>query len=587
MVKATRRSVIPPSLSITIPQDADNERRCRPGEWASEQEDDEDADVGTPTNSEPFQKQVKFLAPEDSDEGEDGMSEQSSICQSPSWEGYGQRKKEKKLEAERRKREKEQSEKEAKAAKKRATARLSKAPPPPPNNRNSGAVALTAADRSMSDPLLVSWHLLQNSQFIHPPEDVERTASADDLQQTRWHRLAAAKVLSDPNSNTRRTGGGFIEGPSSSTIPHHLLCDNDFVPRQELRRSISEGPAPLPQQSLPAFSAKHESRSPRDAFPPSASRTPRLRHMSPSGGYRSNSLFQGATTANNSQESLSATPTMDETRRNGYVQYQRAQAAERAMAGLADEQLVEDVSQHCLPSRPSSEQTQHARRPSLSQEAKSAAMKLVGIKPLSSAKDEAVRPDYLTFKAIPYSSSEIDASVSTGSMPTSPRAVGFPLIHHNEQPTPSGAGSSRSMNGRPESSAVSERPPTPQSSVSSNDPSVTGSAPGNHSNKSRSLKGAAKAALSVSKGPQNPIDSTKPSVYVPPYLRLRARMSSRTSVHAENKISHAAVEVAPGFASVRRSEPRLIVHTGRLLLTCYRTRWWWPRLLIKPNQPTL
>jgi hypothetical protein len=524
MVKATRRSVIPPSLSIAIPQVANNERRRQhqPSEWEAEQEDEEDSDLGTPTNSEPLNKQVKFLAVEDSDEEEDGMSEQSSICQSPSWEGYGQRKKEKKLETERRKREKEQADKEAKAAKKRATARLSKAPPPPvTTTRNSKAIGLITTDRSMSDPWLVSRHLLQSSQSIHRPEDVERVASADDLQQTRWHRLAASKALSVRNSNARGSGGGATEGSSSSIIPHHLLCDNGIAPRKELelRRSISEGPTAPPQHAPWALSAKHENRSPRDAFPPSASRTPRLRHMSPSGGRRS-SLFQGAAGANNSQESLSATPAADAARHNGYVQHQRAQAAEWAMAGLADEQVVENVSQHCPPLSPSSGQTQHARRPSLSQEAKSAAMKLVGFKPPSSAKDEAAQADYLTFKAIPYSSSDIDASLSAGS-----------------------------MNGHSGNSTVLERPPTSQSSVSSNDPSVAGS--GNHSKKGRSLKDAAKAALSVPKGQQKPVNSPKPSISVPPYLRLRARLSSRTSVRVENKTPHVAVEAGPEITPVQ------------------------------------
>ncbi|KAJ4296091.1 hypothetical protein N0V88_004793 [Collariella sp. IMI 366227] len=93
------------------------------------QEREEEPDVRTPTSNEPLEKLVKSVTPERGVD-EDAMSEHSSICQSPSWEGYGQRKKEKKLEAERRKREKEQADKEAKAAKKRNTSRLSKLPPP-------------------------------------------------------------------------------------------------------------------------------------------------------------------------------------------------------------------------------------------------------------------------------------------------------------------------------------------------------------------------------------------------------------------------------------------------------------------------
>ncbi|KAK4157826.1 hypothetical protein C8A00DRAFT_11344 [Chaetomidium leptoderma] len=517
MVKATRRTIIPPPLFITIPQAADNEQRSRQSEWEAEQEDEEYADVGTPTNSEPFQKQVKFLAPEDDNDEEDRRSEQSSICQSPSWEGYGQRKKDKRLEAERRKREKEQAEKEVKAAKKRNTARLSKAPPPPPPpvtaSRDSRVVGLTTADRSMSDPLLVTRDLLKSTQSMHRPEDVARAASADDLQQSRWHQLAVTEVLAGPGSNSyRRVGGGTMEDTS---------YDNAPAPRQELRRSMSEGPALLTQQPSPTFPAKHDSRSPRDAFPPSASRTPRLRHMSPSGGNRSNGPFQGTPSANSSQESLSATPTADGARRNGYVTYQRAQAAERAMAGLADEQLIGNVGQYYPPSRPSSGQTQHTRRPSLSQEAKSAAMKLVGIKTPLSAKDGASQVDYLTFKAIPYSSSSIDTSASVGSMPTSPRSAdGFFQAHDDGRASTSEAG-------------------TPSS-----DPSVSGSAHSTNSKKSRSLKDAAKAALSMSKASQKPNEGPKPSVSVPPYFAIRSRMLSRTSVRSE-KSSQAAVEAAP------------------------------------------
>src|SRR5690349_18691638 len=72
MVKATRRGAALPSLSLTIPHGADHGRRGRSSEEELDEEEDY-AEVGTPTNSEPFQKQVKFLAPED-DRDEDGMS---------------------------------------------------------------------------------------------------------------------------------------------------------------------------------------------------------------------------------------------------------------------------------------------------------------------------------------------------------------------------------------------------------------------------------------------------------------------------------------------------------------------------------
>jgi hypothetical protein len=498
---------------------------------------------------------VKFLAPDDDQDEDDGMSEQSSICQSPSWEGYGQRKKEKKLEAERRRREKEQAEKDAKAAKKRNTARLSKVPPHPVTaTRNSRLAGLTAADRSMSYPLLVTRHLQQSAQSIRGPEEVGRTASADDLQQSRWHRPAVTEVLSGSDSNSRREEGVAIDEPSPSAIPHHLLCDSEFVSLHDLHRTISEGPEIPTHHPSSAFPPRHDSRSPRAAaFPPSASRTPRLRHMSPSAVNRSNGLFQVAPNADHSQESLSAAATADGARRNGYVVQQRAQVAERALAGLADEQLVGNVGQYYPPSRSSSGQTQHTRRPSLTHEAKSVAMKLVGMKTPSSARDSASQTDYLTFKAIPYSSSGSGADASGSSMPASPQSVeGSFQTLVDARPSTSGVPIRRTANELHETSATLERPTTSQSSLSSSGPSIIGSAPGSQGKMTRSLKDAAKAALAISKGPQKPVkpaDNTSTSVSLPPFLALRARLQSRTSVHTENKTSQ-AVNCAPDLASV-------------------------------------
>ncbi len=544
MVQATRRVVPLPPLSITIPHSVDNERRGRSREGEPEYDDeDEYLDIGTPTNSEPFQKQVKFLAPDDAEE--DGMSEQSSICQSPSWEGYGQKKKEKKLEAERRKREKQQAEKDAKAAKKRNGSRLSKAPPPPmppmPSTREPRAVGLTTADRSLSDPLLVSRHLASSSPSVQRAEDAGRTASADNLQQTRRHRPGVAEVFSS------HTPGANLITSSPVAIPHHFLRDGYFTPRQDSRRSMSEGPAAPAQHPPLSFPSNSEAWPPRDAFPPSASRTPRLRHMSPSGGNRNNGLLPGATGTNNSQESLSTTGTGEGVRRNGYVRYQRAQAAERAMAGLADEQLVGNVDQYYPPSRSASSQIQHTRRSSLTQDAKSAALKLVGMKAPPSARDDGVDTgDYLSFKSFPYATSGTGAAPSVDSMPASPRNLDGSFGGHLEgRPSQPDAAIPRSTGGPFDPAPALERPSTSQSFASSSDPSITGS------KKSRSLKDAAKAALSMSKTPQKRNESPKPAVAVPPFLALRSRLHSRVSVQSDNKSTQETTEVtASELASV-------------------------------------
>lgn len=499
MVEATRRTVILPSLSIVIPPSPTDEDQNSLREAEDDQEAEQHDDIET--------SQVTSLATEES-EGEDTMSEQSSICQSPSWEGYGQRKKEKKLEAERRKKEKEQAEKEAKAARKRNTARLSKPPPAPATaaKRDSKIVGLTNADRSMSDPVLVTQHRTGDS---HRPEDVSRAASADDLHKTRQQRPSVTEVL--------------------SSSAHILVsCSN-------VRKSVSEGPASLSPQPSPTSSSKPEPRSPRDAFPPSASRTPRLRHMSPSGGNRSSSLLQAAATnSGRSQESLSASSAVDGGPRDGYVLYQRAQAAERALESLEDEQLAGDAGPRYPPTS-NATQIQSKRRRSLTQEAKSAAMKLVGIKAAPAAKDEARagnRPssqsDYLTFKAIRYSASspEPEGGRQASSHQNRDDTHQVPI---NQQPPTSETAVSRRPNAPEEISTHAERLHTSRSPVVSSGPSTTSSALGKHKKKKGGLREAAKAALTMSKGSQKPQDGSAPSISVPPYFALRARMQSRAS----------------------------------------------------------
>lgn len=506
MVTATRRAAVPPSLSLAIPPAASNERRSRVNNWEPEEEDDEDDDgVGTPTNTEPFQKQVKFVAPEDS-EDEDAMSEQSSICQSPSWEGYGQRRKDKKLEAERRKKEKEQAEREARAAKKRNTVRLSKAPPlPAATIQDARALSLTPADRSMSDPQLVNRRAAQSAQFQRRPEDGGRTTSADNLQHTRWHQPAVAEVMTGPNPGVWY-GDGRLD-PSS--IPRHLLGENGFSPRQELRRSMSDGPVlPNQQQPAPGFPLRHETQS------PSPSRASRVQRV-PRAAVGAHHLSQQEN-SNNSQESLSGRSS-----RNGYVLHQRALAAQRAMAGLADEQIfAASANRHYPPSSSSSSgQSQNGRRSSLTQDAVSAAMKLVGIKtPTDRESVDQGNPEYLTFKAVPYSSST-DAPAPSRTMPASPMP---PVVAPRQQEQPL------------------ERPSTSHSSGSSSGPSTAGPDPSKHSKKARSSKSSVKSAGNGENGGETYADNYKSSVPLPPYFRLRALMQSRATAKAESKTSAAA-----------------------------------------------
>ncbi|KAL7620726.1 hypothetical protein AAE478_009724 [Parahypoxylon ruwenzoriense] len=139
IMKAVRRSSALPSLSISIP--------LSPAEGPA---------VGTnglveepQPKKEERTKTVTFSGPKDDDNGNgnDGdSSDQSSICQSPSWEQYGRKKKKK---PKKRDAEKNKDEKSSNILKKKGN-RLSKVPP----QRVQGVEPLAATNRSQSAPEL-------------------------------------------------------------------------------------------------------------------------------------------------------------------------------------------------------------------------------------------------------------------------------------------------------------------------------------------------------------------------------------------------------------------------------------------------
>ncbi|KAK3383348.1 hypothetical protein B0T24DRAFT_516148 [Lasiosphaeria ovina] len=550
MLKAVRRSIVLPALSITIPQPAGHGREDLPEgpETETERGSERDGEVETPTAVEPLHKQVKFLAPDDED---DDMSDQSSICQSPSWEGYGQRKKEKKKEADRRRKEKEQADKEAKAAKKRSSSRLNKSPPPSTISRNAGVGALSNAERSMSDPLLISHNLLLGSQ-VHPrpPQDVVRAASADDLQQTWRHRPGVAEVLSDSETNSRRSNGNpetawgtreTREDQHSPTIPTHLLPGDDGANSQRtLRESYYTDVGPAGDQVAPTATTKPEPRSPREAFPPSASRTPLLRHMSISGHSRSNNAESSSTSSHSQDSQQVSRDSADRGRKkeDRHVRRQREQSRERAMAGLADDYLIGNISTYSSSTRSSSRHTQHTRRSSLTQDAKAVAMKLAGFRS-TPAKEEPVgtndsssQNDYFNFMERSYSSSNSRLEDHLGTLATTPGSPQQDTRHAVVEGQVSSYEAGFPQGGFP----VQERPATSHSSVSSKGPSIAGSVPGNHGKKGRSLKDAARAALNMSKGALPAASASRQSVSVPPYSTLRTRMQSQPNVSTAARV---------------------------------------------------
>ncbi|KAL2270206.1 hypothetical protein VTJ83DRAFT_2390 [Remersonia thermophila] len=467
-----------PALSLSILRNKSSKKPKRPADGEAEQDTDRQTDAEAPAASDPSHKQVTFL------DDEDSMSDQSSICHSPSWENYGQRKKEKKQEAERRKREKEQAEKELKAARKRAAVRLSKLPPPPgaahPDPRGH---VMAAADGSMSDTSLVSRRNVQGALSIPRFATSARAASSDNVPAVAWPRppVAGPRVASN-SPHAERPGSGPQDESRTEEPP---------------RRTSGEQNQPF------AASAENESRPARPLFRMPPVRARRQQSTPPLGRTRIEDGSQALGNQNARHGPLPTSPSADNVQASSYVHHQRAQAKQRAIASLVDEHVVAKANQGYPPSRSSTGPAQHGRRLSLTMEAKSVAMRLMNLKgpPTAASKEHAEPRDYAEFKAIQYSSSS-DAACSETTASTRASLSGAENACH---------------------STNAERSPTPQQdSTRSSVARGTGSAPPSQDRKSRGLVGAAKAVLSFSKASHKHADDSKASARLPPHPPARS-----------------------------------------------------------------
>lgn len=168
IMKAVRRSSALPSLSISIPPSPTEDPVVGTdglhGELASKKEE--------------RTKTVTFSDPEEEDDGE--SSDQSSICQSPSWEQFGRKKqkKPKKLDAEQDNKSKEKFANTNTLMKKKGN-KLSKVPP---NVR--GVEPLATADRSQSAPEL-DIYLKSNTANLETPNPTPSVTMANQKLESK------------------------------------------------------------------------------------------------------------------------------------------------------------------------------------------------------------------------------------------------------------------------------------------------------------------------------------------------------------------------------------------------------------------
>ncbi|OTB17337.1 hypothetical protein K445DRAFT_20688 [Daldinia sp. EC12] len=239
IMKAVRRSSALPSLSISIPPAAE--------------------DPAAPTNGPPGElqpkkeehtKTVTFSGPEPEDKGKDkddgDSSDQSSICQSPSWEQYGRKKKKKpkKRDADEGKKSEEKS---ANTLKKKGN-KLSKVP----SQNAQGVESLITADRSQSAPEL-DLYLKSNAAKLDTPNPAPSSdmtnQKLDNKHKSRGflsgfrlqhgNVVAVQKIL----DNQRASSDGSQPGGSPMLKPQNgASAESNFVnPRKppSLRSAVS------------------------------------------------------------------------------------------------------------------------------------------------------------------------------------------------------------------------------------------------------------------------------------------------------------------------------------------------------------
>ncbi|KAK8065532.1 hypothetical protein PG997_012279 [Apiospora hydei] len=215
-MKVARRSAGLPSLSISIPPSPTSTQGAGddepPPAENPELVDEPSKDPGERT------KTVTFSGPQEDEE--DDLSDASSICHSPSWEGFGQSSKKKAKKRE--KKEKKKLEEKAIKASKKQSNRLSKAPP----QETQSVQALKASDRSLSAP-----ELEQQVKFI--PRSLNRSTS-DFPPETMASVNPKPQALSDEGAKSKSRGflaslRSSSTGPKKSSTPRSSVDDAQSV----------------------------------------------------------------------------------------------------------------------------------------------------------------------------------------------------------------------------------------------------------------------------------------------------------------------------------------------------------------------
>ncbi|KAI1414912.1 hypothetical protein F5Y13DRAFT_187601 [Hypoxylon sp. FL1857] len=265
IMKAVRRSSVLPSLSISIPPSPTEAPAAGtngiPGDLQSKEE---------------RTKTVTFSGP-DEEEDDGHSSDQSSICQSPSWEQYGRKKKKKPKKRDGEQSKKSKEEKSASTLKKGGN-KLSKVPPP----HVQGVEPLTA-NRAQSAPEL-DFYSKSDAANLDTPDPTPSGSMANPKVDSKpkkgflsgfrlQHGNVAAVQKIIETQRTSTDGSQHAASPMLKPLPAASRAEPDFTnPRK-------------PPSIRSAVSNSTRSISSLDQLPPSA------RHSSSSSHGRSQSLL--------------------------------------------------------------------------------------------------------------------------------------------------------------------------------------------------------------------------------------------------------------------------------------------------------
>ncbi len=457
VLKSARRHGPLPPLSITIPTPDSKERGRKakrdnnvtaPGKLETASDDD---DVT------PREKVVSFSAPNDAgdhgdqDDDSEARSAQSSICQSPSWEGYGRNKQKKKLEAQLRKREKELAEQELRAKKKLGGGqRLFKQPPlaspatvgSPPTS----AIHRFESQKSSSNQSIKSARPQRSSdsqQNFIPAWGIAVSAGGF-VGGTKIHQPyspSAVKALIQPELLKVEYVENVVLSPASMAIepPFQLglsKAEVDDARKPARKAHVAVGDKSGGSMTMPNASLQSTS------YPPQSSRTHALRLAGTGGHVRSNSASavtsaqmeeaskffkaqnmkssQGSkpyANTNTSDESLQTSAANERGRprdASSYVRQSRAQSAERSLSGFMAEASVSSMPPPPAPWPGSSQSRLLQSFPKHNDEAKAKGKVEDPVLPPNSPtkpthqRDGEQHTDYFTFVNKPYTPPSVD-----------------------------------------------------------------------------------------------------------------------------------------------------------------------------------